>query len=433
MFFEELPSHYRYLCGEVSEDDERELYNQLFLLGIDVPAEWRDVPRFSKRANRSKLDLAKQTARIQAACFSMLVTRPILDDFAEEEVVETLMDRLYDQPDRDTEYSLAPDWFDEDRSLERVMVSELEQVFRKLLTDLHPREEAVIRLRFGIGHREDYALEDAARIFGVTRERVRQIETKALRKLCEKRPVRILELCFHGETAISRSEVNSVRKPNHSEEDWVEIPESAFREQIQLPVPGTIKPSVETKVRNACLLSDEEELLLSHVFGWFGQSAVPLSEYAKKRFLTDGEQRSLSERVAKSVKRLQQMSVWKEVQIPTAWKWREAVTIPEITAVPIDIHREIPRHKSHLEYLFDLTQGKPFSIAMLQAAHVRKDWPFKHGSGLSSILGHSGLYSQGYWFRRHGTRGSFIYEWTGQDVFERQERKRLNGHRKTFL
>ena len=54
---------------------------------------------------------------------------------------------------------------------------------RKLLATLSPREEQVLRLRFGIGERNDHTLEEVGLRFAVTRERIRQIEAKALRKL----------------------------------------------------------------------------------------------------------------------------------------------------------------------------------------------------------------------------------------------------------
>jgi RNA polymerase primary sigma factor len=54
---------------------------------------------------------------------------------------------------------------------------------RKVLTTLTPREEKVLRMRFGIGEKADHTLEEVGRDFAVTRERIRQIEAKALRKL----------------------------------------------------------------------------------------------------------------------------------------------------------------------------------------------------------------------------------------------------------
>ncbi len=54
---------------------------------------------------------------------------------------------------------------------------------RKVLATLTPREEKVLRMRFGIGERADHTLEEVGQDFTVTRERIRQIEAKALRKL----------------------------------------------------------------------------------------------------------------------------------------------------------------------------------------------------------------------------------------------------------
>jgi len=54
---------------------------------------------------------------------------------------------------------------------------------RRVLTTLTPREEKVLRMRFGIGEKADHTLEEVGRDFCVTRERIRQIEAKALRKL----------------------------------------------------------------------------------------------------------------------------------------------------------------------------------------------------------------------------------------------------------
>jgi len=53
----------------------------------------------------------------------------------------------------------------------------------KILKKLSPREEKIIRMRFGISERMEYTLEETGNVFGVTRERIRQIESVALRKL----------------------------------------------------------------------------------------------------------------------------------------------------------------------------------------------------------------------------------------------------------
>ena len=54
---------------------------------------------------------------------------------------------------------------------------------RKVLATLTSREEKVLRMRFGIGEESHHTLEEVGQDFNVTRERIRQIEAKALRKL----------------------------------------------------------------------------------------------------------------------------------------------------------------------------------------------------------------------------------------------------------
>ncbi len=63
------------------------------------------------------------------------------------------------------------------------MNQNLSETTRSVLTSLTPREEKVLRMRFGIGERRDHTLEEIGQDFDVTRERIRQIEAKALRKL----------------------------------------------------------------------------------------------------------------------------------------------------------------------------------------------------------------------------------------------------------
>jgi RNA polymerase primary sigma factor len=59
----------------------------------------------------------------------------------------------------------------------------LHEQTKKVLSSLTPREEKVLRMRFGIGEKADHTLEEVGQDFDVTRERIRQIEAKALRKL----------------------------------------------------------------------------------------------------------------------------------------------------------------------------------------------------------------------------------------------------------
>jgi len=59
----------------------------------------------------------------------------------------------------------------------------LRETTTRVLSTLTPREERVLRMRFGIGMNTDHTLEEVGQQFSVTRERIRQIEAKALRKL----------------------------------------------------------------------------------------------------------------------------------------------------------------------------------------------------------------------------------------------------------
>lgn len=77
--------------------------------------------------------------------------------------------------------------FIEDKSIvsptDSVVNLNLSEQTRRVLSTLTPREEKVLRMRFGIGEKSDHTLEEVGRDFSVTRERIRQIEAKALRKL----------------------------------------------------------------------------------------------------------------------------------------------------------------------------------------------------------------------------------------------------------
>jgi RNA polymerase primary sigma factor len=57
---------------------------------------------------------------------------------------------------------------------------------------LTPREEKILRMRYGIGEKTDYTLDEISREFDLTRERIRQIEAKALQKLQQSKHSRSL-------------------------------------------------------------------------------------------------------------------------------------------------------------------------------------------------------------------------------------------------
>ena len=99
-------------------------------------------------------------------------------------------------PIGDDEESSLGDFVEDRQTLspaDAAMALSLEEQTRKVLATLTPREEQILRLRFGIGEKSDYTLEEVGQRFAVTRERIRQIEAKALRKLRSPNRSRTLE------------------------------------------------------------------------------------------------------------------------------------------------------------------------------------------------------------------------------------------------
>jgi len=72
--------------------------------------------------------------------------------------------------------------------------TELSEHIQRILKTLTPKEEKVIKMRFGIGEDRDHTLEEVGRYLSITRERVRQIETKALRKLKHPSRMKLLKI-----------------------------------------------------------------------------------------------------------------------------------------------------------------------------------------------------------------------------------------------
>ena len=99
-------------------------------------------------------------------------------------------------PIGDDEESSLGDFVEDRQTLspaDAAMALSLEEQTRKVLATLTPREEQILRLRFGIGEKSDFTLEEVGQRFAVTRERIRQIEAKALRKLRSPSRARTLE------------------------------------------------------------------------------------------------------------------------------------------------------------------------------------------------------------------------------------------------
>lgn len=94
-------------------------------------------------------------------------------------------------PIGDEEDSSLGDFIEDKKAVapaEEVINTKLSEQLAAVLADLTPREEQVLRKRFGISEKSDHTLEEVGKLFNVTRERIRQIEAKALRKL--RHPIR---------------------------------------------------------------------------------------------------------------------------------------------------------------------------------------------------------------------------------------------------
>lgn len=104
-------------------------------------------------------------------------------------------------PIGDDEESSLGDFVEDRQTLspaDAAMALSLEEQTRKVLATLTPREEQILRMRFGIDEKTDYTLEEVGQRFAVTRERIRQIEAKALRKLRNPTRAQSLEAFIDG-------------------------------------------------------------------------------------------------------------------------------------------------------------------------------------------------------------------------------------------
>ena len=179
--------------------------------------EWRRGYKFSTYATwwirqaitRSIADQAR-TIRIPVHMIEtinkmMRVSRQIAQEIGREPTPEELAEHLdmpvdkveqilevakepvsLETPIGDDDESQLGDFVEDENAedpLDRAVSAALAEATQEVLKGLTPREEKVLRMRFGIGMNTDHTLEEVGKQFGVTRERIRQIEAKALRKL----------------------------------------------------------------------------------------------------------------------------------------------------------------------------------------------------------------------------------------------------------
>lgn len=148
-----------------------------------------------------KLELVNQVAYMQKALYRELGREPTLCEIAErlevkvdqiEEVTQLIKEPVsLDAPLSDDSDATMADFVEDpgaegpDEDLD--IASVREQMMQSLAL-LSPREETVLRMRYGIGEPTQYSLEEIGSRFNLTRERIRQIELKAIRKLRQARP-----------------------------------------------------------------------------------------------------------------------------------------------------------------------------------------------------------------------------------------------------
>ena len=142
-------------------------------------------------------------------------SRQLLKEFGREPTPDEIADRMdihvskvrrilrlmkqtlsLETPIGDDEESSLGDFIEDEKSpspAEAAIERDLSDQTQRVLATLTPREEKVLRMRFGVGEKQDYTLEEVGKVLGVTRERVRQIEAKAIRRLRHPTRVKLLK------------------------------------------------------------------------------------------------------------------------------------------------------------------------------------------------------------------------------------------------
>jgi RNA polymerase primary sigma factor len=149
-------------------------------------------------------------------------------------------------PAESTEINQRPDPFDV------VAAKELRQKLDAIIKGLRPKTGQILRMRFGFDGKDDFTLEDVGKRFELTRERIRQIESKALRRL--KQPSIASQLQFW----IDKQESPSARKMTPSDDyethSEIELDDSLFHEEVKIQSPAgskAIKGTIDSNIAAA--------------------------------------------------------------------------------------------------------------------------------------------------------------------------------------
>ncbi|MEL0330000.1 MAG: sigma-70 family RNA polymerase sigma factor [Deltaproteobacteria bacterium] len=142
------------------------------------------------------IDKGKRVLKISQQLGMELGRQPTLAEVVErskmpEELVHELLhnmndplsiDKPYGSEEGSTLQNVVPDQNVED-PLQTMMKTDLSEVIEGMLAELPPRQEKIVKMRFGIGHKREYTLDEIGKEFRITRERIRQLLFQALVKL----------------------------------------------------------------------------------------------------------------------------------------------------------------------------------------------------------------------------------------------------------
>jgi RNA polymerase primary sigma factor len=153
---------------------------------IRLPVHMMDLYNKIVRVSRELLvSLGREPKKEEIAAHMQISIRKV------EEIMAAVQDPLALQTPIGEDDSTLEDFISDDVNsspYERLEKDMMSRYLQKILHTLTPREEKIIRMRFGIGLERTYTLEEVGRALSLTRERVRQIEVTAMRKL--RHPVR---------------------------------------------------------------------------------------------------------------------------------------------------------------------------------------------------------------------------------------------------
>ncbi len=138
---------------------------QLYKLTHEMEQELGRAPTNEELAEKLEVPIAKVEWMLRVSWLPLSLESPINDDEEDSELGQFVEDQLTPTP------------------IQSAYAKLLREKIEEVLDTLPPREARILRLRFGLENGHNYTLEEVGEKFGLTRERIRQIESKALRRL----------------------------------------------------------------------------------------------------------------------------------------------------------------------------------------------------------------------------------------------------------